>query len=178
MNINEFIYQHNLRVPSVEQIVRRFQNTPYKTSYSRAEENRKQMLIEIKDNEKELNNTVDDLIEKTNIGTVMFGSINFSMRIWIIEDVFKEFASYNDSNKICLNQETGEIVLIHIEQYGHEVIAVSFNQFLHFLHIYNIYDRSIIFGDGTLDASTSLELERLIDNGLDSGFVSGLIVFN
>jgi hypothetical protein len=73
MNINEFIYQHNLRVPSVEQIVKRFQNTPYETTYSGAEEDRKQMLIEIKNNGKELNNTIDDLIGKTNIGTVLFG---------------------------------------------------------------------------------------------------------
>jgi hypothetical protein len=38
-----------------------------------------------------------------------------------------------------------------------------------------MYDRSIILGDGKLDASIRSELEELIDKGLDGWFVSFFI---
>ena len=176
MNVLEFIDKINESVPTIERIIAKYKWDSSESSVQNAKMVQNDYRISVKPGSNELSD-LEFLIDNTDMSEVQkqMGSIVFQREIEVIDAGFKWFATFNDYHKLCLNQEDGSIVWVDSDADEYEPFAVSLDQFFSFMYIYDLYEKSMVWGAAFSKAGFAGQVKELIENGLNEWIVSTLI---
>ena len=134
------------------------------------------MFLKPNKNLAETSNPIEYLICNTNLSSIGIGSINFRATYKRIEPTIGEFASYHDFYKLCVNENTFDIISFSQEfTEDQEIIARSVDDFLNFLLIYKEYDAFLIYDRETDISTLKGQLVVLESKGFSNGLVRDLI---
>jgi hypothetical protein len=176
MEINEFISAINATIPSIEQIIKKFNWDFNDSGVQKAQLVQSEYRLTIKNEAKDWKD-LEDLVYNTNINDVpvQIGSVVFRQEIKVIRECYQWFATYNDYHRISLNVKEGSIVWFEGDAEEYDTLTISLGQFLSFMYIYDLYSKNQVWQVNFSKAEFSIKLKNLIENGLSEWFVSTLM---
>jgi hypothetical protein len=176
MKVIEFVSAINETIPSVEQVIKKFQWDSSDISIQKA--NRLQseyriMINEMSENASELEN----LIHNTSMSEMQMqiGGIVFGREIDVVNEHFQWFATYNDFHRICLNVKDGSVVWSDGDSEDYDEVAISLSEFLAFVVIDDRYSKNQVWGLEFSKPEYGIKIREMIENGLSEWFVSTLM---
>jgi hypothetical protein len=174
MTIQNFIDEINSCFPTSDQIIAKYGEVIKGYNSEMAEEYREGNLLQFEDNVQG-GDLADELIYNTNIGSVGIGAINFSSEVNVVEERYKELASYNDCYFLCYDITDDSVVIFDQYYEDKEQLAASMEQLFQFLVEYQKYHRNSIFGVDYSKERSRQTIESLIDQGLSKKWVDILM---
>lgn len=174
MTVAEFITAINKTIPSPEQIIEKYKWDSSELSVQKALKVQSEHKVPIK-NIIDRHSELEYLMYNMNEVQFQIGSIVFRREIRVVHEHFQWFATYNDYERICLNDEDGCIVWIEGSSEESADLAVSLSQFLYFMSIYDRYNKHLVWGLNFSKYLLAAELHKLIEEGLNEWFINTLI---
>jgi len=169
MLIKNFIEQINKQLPPVSGIIEKYKFLNDSFDHAKANQFINDNTLVYNGNDD--GDSVEDLINHTNISNVGIGSITFLSKVHNVGNKAKEFARHNDFYKIA-EQNPKIIIFSEEDEMSEEILANNFNDFLEFLVEYSKYDRELIFKTKFDKTETTKVLNRLLNKGFSSLWLS------
>jgi len=176
MSITEFIQEMNKIRPSVNMIMTKYQLVDREFDLTKARVYLdKNTLTERALAKEKYDDVVDELIYETNISSISVGGLNFYSEIHFVDNMYKEFASYNDFYRISFSTLNKTVISYDQENGASEKISGTFDEFLLFLIEYERYHKNLVFSVPYSPSESYHILKGLVERGFSSEWIDILI---
>lgn len=176
MLIKDLVNCINKHLPSIDEIIHKYNKAKLNIDESKAKKYQEEQLIVY--NDKTVlsgSDPITELIERTNISSIGIGSINFYIQLEIKDQNLLEFGSYNDFYRLVFIRDTFQVGYYSDESDDIEIITPNVEDFIIFLCEYCKINRNVTYEVEFNKDDSNNELNKLITRGFSKRFINELI---